>query len=884
MNTNPLLATKLYVPQPGQKLVERTPLIERLDRGVQAKLILLSAPAGFGKTTLLTQWISRHKNRVGWISLDKTDGDPHQFLKYFIAALQSVEPAIGKDAITSLQSDQSPIDFILTSLVNEISQIPGELVLVFDDYHLIDNDEIHKSIEFLIEHSPPQLHLVVATRVDPPFPLARLRARNELTELRISDLCFTRQEIAFFLFNMMGLELSDNEVSILESRTEGWVAGLQLAALSLQGCQDIPSFIRAFAGNNRHIVDYLAEEVFNFQPEYIQRFLLQTSILDRMSGELCDYITERNESRQILINLDKDNLFIIPLDDTRCCYRYHHLFADLLRQRLYQTDHTMGSRLHSRASIWYEKNSLIDYAIDHALAADDYDRAAGLIGNISETAWEYERKNRLFNWFKILPAEYIQKKPNLCFFHAWVLFENGQYAAAGKRLQIVEKLINSVTQPSDMAELQGKVEAIRALMATGQGDAANIIRLSKQALELLPEGAASWRASAFFSLGTAESIQGDECSAIEAFSQARKKSMEAGNMHLYFGATFWLAARYKYAGQLPRAIELCHELLKIVNEKGLEQSMAGGAVFMTRGDLLYELNKLDDAYEYINKDLKIMGRGHDVAHMGWCYYGMMRTLTARNDIPGAEEFIAKVDQLMASSNLPYWVTHLTESWKARLWLLKGESGKLADWLDEHEYRLDDDITTALRELGYIVLARYLITQGRPKDSIQLLDRILLNQIKGGRILLQIETLLVKAQALKTAGDPQMAVKITLEALFLAEPSGYIRVFLDEGPLIFTLLENTLEEKKVPRAFVKKLLAEFKLSKHIHTDDNQVEQLSERELEILRFIAAGLSNKKITEELFISMSTVKTHLRNIYSKLGVHSRTEALATANKIDLL
>ncbi|BHH85684.1 LuxR C-terminal-related transcriptional regulator [Desulforhopalus sp. 52FAK] len=884
MKQNPLLATKLYVPQPGSNLVERAPLVKRLESGFQSKLTLLSAPAGFGKTTLLTQWVSQHKNRTSWISLDKTVADPIVFVQYLIAALRSVVPDIGREAMGSLYSDPLPVDLICTSLINEIAEISDTLLLVLDDYHLIDNETTHAITRFLIEHSPPQFQLIMATRVDPPFPLAKWRVSNEVNEVRISDLSFNRLEISLFLSHIADLELADQEISVLENRTEGWVAGLQLAALSLQNCGDIPSFIRAFAGTNRHIVDYLAEEVLHRQPDHIQGFLVQTAILDQMSSELCDYVTLRNDSRQILIDLDNDNLFTIPLDNTRTWYRYHHLFADLLNQRLQQTYSESVPQLHSRASKWYEQNNLIDNAIDHAFAARDYDRASVLIGSLFDTAWEFERKSRLDQWFEELPEEYIHERPNLCFFSAWVLTENANLIKAEKRLKRVEQLIDAGDETFSTRELQGKVAAMRALMATGRGDAPLIIELAEKALRFLPDEAKMWRANAYFTLGIAQTIKGDGSFAIRSFIEARKVSQEGGIVHLYLKASFWLISRLKYAGQLVKALAICEELFHLVKENGIENSVAGGAVNMMQGDLYYEQNKIDEAYHSMREDLIISEKCEDVAHKGWCYYGMMRILTAQNDISGAEEFIEKIENLKISFDLNQMVYHLTNSWKARIWLRKGEHSKVANWLDGKKITAQDKPLSAFQAPALIILARYLIVNNELDEAHSLLDRLLDDQEQNDWILLLIETLLIKAQALHKQGDLQHALQMTRKAIFLAEPGGYIRVFVDEGLPVFNLLEKLLPDKDIPRQFVKKLLIESQLSKHVTVDSNMVEQLTEREIEVLRCIVAGLSNKKITEELFISMSTVKTHLRNIYSKLGVNSRTQALAEAQKKALL
>lgn len=884
MKQNPLLATKLYVPQPGTNLVERTLLVEQLENGFQSKLTLLSAPAGFGKTTLLTQLISKHRKRTAWLSLDKTDSDPIKFVQYLIAALRTVVPDIGREAIGSLHSDPLPIDLIFTSIINEITELSDTLLLVFDDYHLVENETVHTITRFLVEHSPSQFQLIIATRVDPPFPLAKWRVRNEVNEVRLADLSFNRSEISIFLSSISALELSDQEISVLEDRTEGWVAGLQLTALSLQKCRDIPAFIREFAGTNRHIVDYLAEEVLNRQPDHIQSFLLQTSILHQFSTELCDYLTERSDSRQILIDLDNDNLFIIPLDDTRCWYRYHHLFGDLLHQQLQHTDVGSLPQLHSRASKWYEQNNLIDNAIDHAFAARDYDRASVLIGSLFDTAWEFERKSRLDQWFEELPEEYIHERPNLCFFSAWVLTENANLIKAEKRLERVEQLIVAGDETFSTRELQGKVAAMRALMATGRGDAPQMIELAEKALRFLPDEARTWTANAYFTLGVAQTIIGDGSFAISSFIEARKVSQEGEIVHLYLKASFWLISRLKYAGQLSKALAINEELFHLVKEKGIENSVAGGAVHMMQGDLLYEQNKIDEAYHSMREDFIISEKCEDVVHKGWCYYGMMRILAAQNDISGAEEFIDRIEKLKISSDLNLMITHLTDSWKARIWLLKGEHSKVVSWLDEKKITVQDKPPTSLQAPANIILARHLVGNNKVDEAHPLLDRLLHIEEQNDWILLLIETLLIKAQALLKQGDSQLALQMTRKAVFLAEPGGYIRVFVDEGQALVDLFEQLLLEKDVPRQFVRKLLTESQISKHVHGGNKTAEQLSEREIEVLRCIAAGLSNKTITEELFISMSTVKTHLRNIYSKLGVNSRTQALAKAKQKALI
>lgn len=895
----PILKTKLYVPQPRSDLVQRTHLVERLNKGINHKLTLISAPAGFGKTTLLSEWISQSELPVVWISLDQGDSDPVYFLKYAIAALQTIESNTGKTVLSLLKSPrQPPIESMMINLIKEITDIPDDFIFVLDDYHSIDAEKIHKGVAFLIDHLPPQIHLVISTRVDPPLPLARLRVRNQLSEFRTSDLCFTFKETSLFFNKMMNLALSSNEISMLESRTEGWIAGLQLAALSMQGRKNIPEFIETFTGDDHHIVDYLAEEVLNLQSEKIQNFLLRTSILSRLSGPLCDFVADRKGGQEMLFDLERANLFIVPLDNKRRWYRYHHLFADLLRQRLHQTDSERFHELHNRASEWFEQNEFGEEAIEHALIAKDFDRAARFIEKLSEAIWQRGELITLFRWIEALPDAYVISRPNLCIMHAWVLSVSGKQQAAERSLQTVEKIIDSnnneqIIKPKYEStrqhsltnrELRGRIAAIRAQMATYRGDIQRIVKFSEQALKRLHKEDLTWRAGVAISSGITNSLKGDNISAIKALSEAVAASKATDNLNLYLIANFWLVILLNINGQLPRAIEICKHLFRIVNEEKLTHTEIAGRLYGIWGEVLYELNELDEALRYVRKGLILTEQGHHFGNRGWAYFCLLKILAAKHDFSGVEESIQKIERIEQISDVPSWATHLIEAWKARIWQMNGNIDRVLKWVEERDLTLDDDLTP-IRETEYIMFARILIAQGRLNDAIGLLERLSEEEEKGDRILSQIETLLVKALAHRAQRNITEALVTLDKALSLAEPGGYIRIFLNEGPPIAELMEKLLEQKSdVPRGYVKKLLSAFRLDKLVDTDDGLVERLSDREMEVLRLVAAGLSNKKITEELFISLSTVKTHLRNIYSKLNLHSRTEAIVKAKELELL
>ena len=466
------LRTKLNVPPSRSHVMSRSRLIKRMDEGFGRKLTLISAPAGFGKTTLLADWIHRKKIPVAWFSIDDNDNDPVQFLTYIIAGLENLEAGIGKAALTLLQAPQLlPIESILITLINDLIRIPTDVALVLDDYHLVDSKPIHDMLSFLLDHLPEQMHMILATRSDPPLPLARLRSRYQLTELRAADLGFTADETSILLNDNLNLKLSTEDIHLLETRTEGWIAGIQLAVLSLSGHDDPSGFIQAFKGENRYIADYLIEEVLSRQPEHLRQFLLQTSILSRLCGPLCDAVADQENSRQVLSSLEKTNLFVIPLDDERCWYRYHHLFADLLEQRLRMDQGNRVSQLHCRASQWFAENGFKNEAVDHAFAAQDYARAARLIEEIAEIEWDRARESRLLQWVKKLPDEQIETNPMLCIYYARELFNNGYPEDAEAKLQTAEQFLESTSLSYvNQGKLHGRIAVIRAYICARTGD------------------------------------------------------------------------------------------------------------------------------------------------------------------------------------------------------------------------------------------------------------------------------------------------------------------------------------------------------------------------------------------------------------------------------
>ncbi len=895
----PLLATKLYIPQPRSDIVQRNHLIDRLSDGISKKLTLISAPAGFGKTTLLSEWISRCQIPVAWISLGKGENDFVQFITYLVAALKRIEESIGQTALSMLQSPQLPeIEPIVINLIKEIADIPNDLMLVFDDYHAIDTDKIHKIIELLLDYLPAHIHLVIATRADPPLPLARLRVGSQLTELRAADLCFTADETTLFFNKIMNLKLSGHDISVLESRTEGWIAGLQLAGLSMQGREDVPSFIKTFAGDDRHVVDYLAEEVLNIQSEKIQNFLLQTSILNRLSAPLCDFVTNNKGSQEILNDLERANLFIVPLDNKRYWYRYHHLFADLLQQRLRQTQSDLVAELHKRASNWCRQNGLEDEAVNHALATQDFERVALLIAEQADTIWERGEHAKFKHWLEKLPADLIFSKPQLSVLQAESLLIRWRLDAAEQSLQVAEQALNpgpdhatesslieqAQLSNSDRMKMLGRIAANRSLIASFREDVAGIIQHANRALEFLPEQELTWRSTVAITLGDGHSIKGDLKTAYQAQLEALEACKMSDNDFLLLIANANLAVTLRQQGRLQQTLEICQQQVQLANESGMSQTIVVGWLLAIWGEVLAELNNLDGAIDKARTGVEVTERCGDVGMLCKSYLCLMRVLYSMGNMTDTEEIFLRLENISRQSDITIKTASMIAAWQARIWLAQGKLETASQWIVKHGLEVEGALQFA-HEDETIVLARILIAQGRLDEAIDLLDRLIKECEAGGRITALVEMLLIQALALRAQGNPDKAMVILRKTLSIAEPGGFVRIFIDEGPPVAELLEALLDDNTdIPRVYVKKLLSAFRLSKLIRTDEGLVERLSERELEVLGFIAAGLSNKNIMEELFISMSTVKTHLSHIYSKLNVNSRTQAILKAKELDLL
>ena len=901
--STPILATKLYLPPPPPSVVLRPRLIERLNEGLHCKLTLISAPAGFGKTTLVSEWVAGCERPAAWLSLDEGDNDPARFLAYLVAAFQTIAPTIGAGVLDALQSPQPPTEAILTALLNEIITLPDSFVLVLDDYHVIDAKAVDLALTFLLEHLPPQMHLVIATREDPPLLLARLRARGQLTELRAADLRFTAAEAAAFLDQVMALDLSAEEVAVLETRTEGWIAGLQLAALSLQGHEDIPRFIRAFAGDHRYIVDYLVEEVLQRQPEDIRRFLLQTAILDRLSGPLCDAVTGQEGGSARLEALERGNFFVVPLDDTRHWYRYHHLFADVLAAHLLAEQPDQVSTLHRRASAWYAHHGSAANAIRHALAAEDFSRAADLV----EVAVPAMRRSRqeatALGWLKALPAALIRFRPVLSAAYAGALLSCGELEGVEARLRDAERWRDAtagmggrpdapsagmvVVDEEEFRRLPGSIAVYRAGQALALGNMPATVQYARRALDLVPEEDHLWRGAAAALLGLASWASGDLVAAYRAYADGMARLQRAGHISDAIGGAIALADIRIAQGRLREAMGTYEQALRFATEQGTPVLRGTADMYVGMSEIHRERDDLHAATQHLLRS-KEQGEytGFPQNPYRW-RVAMARIREAQGDPDGALDLLHEAERLYVSDFYPN--VRPVAAMKARVWVAQGRSGEALGWARERGLSAHDDLSY-LREYEHITLARLLLARNRTdgadrsiREAMGLLERLLKAAEAGGRTGSVIEILALQALVHQTHGDNGAALVPLERALVLAEPEGYVRMFVGEGPPMAALLQAAATHR-IALIYVRHLLAAFgKDGGRSPVNQVLIEPLSDRERDVLRLLRGDLSGPDIARELMVSVNTLRTHTQNIYSKLGVSTRRAAVRRAGELDL-
>jgi len=880
--STPILATKLYIALPRPKVVLRPNLIERLNEGLHRKLTLVSAPAGFGKTTLVSEWVAGCKLRVAWLSLDEGDNDLTCFLTYLVTALQTVTMKLGEGVLVILQSPQPPsIESILTILLNEINTIPENFVLVLDDYHVLDSKPVDNALTFLIEHLPPQMHLVIATREDPHLPLTRLRVSGQLTELRAADLRFTPVEAAEFLSRVMSLNLSAEDIASLENRTEGWIAGLQLAAISMQGHQDAASFIKSFTGSHHFVLDYLLEEVLHQQPENVQTFLLRTSILDRMCGPLCDAVfgSPSASGQETLEYLERANLFIVPLDDERRWYRYHHLFVDLLRQRLSHRgvsspgDEGNGvAELHERASAWYEDNGLDIEAFQHAAAANDVDRADGLI-DAKGLSQHFSTRGLILDWLASLPTTVLDARPSLWVRYASVILGGGQTTGVEEKLQAAEAALHGAESSEKIRDLIGQIAADRATVALTSYQPEAMIIQGRRALEYLRPDNLTSRFTANWNMAFAYRLRGERDAAGRAFANALSIAQASGNSRNTSLATMCLGEIQELENKLYTAAENYRRALQLLGD---QPPPSASEAHLGLARIFYEWNDLDAAEQQGQKSLQL-ARQYDkkIDRFIFGEVFLARLKLAQRDVAGAAAMLAETDQSVRQYNFMHRMPEVAAAQVLTL-LHQGNLTAAANLDQTHELPISR--------------ARVFLAQGNPSAALALLEPFRQHMETRGWADERLKAMILQAVALYAHREKNKAVQLLGDALALAEPGGFIRIFVDEGVPMAKLLTEAAAQGIMPD-YVAKLLAAFKAEDQKSEDKSYhptaiplSEPLSQRELEVLQLMAQGLSNRVISERLFLALDTVKGHNRKIFDKLQVQSRTEAVARARELGLL
>lgn len=871
----PILATKLHIPQLRPNGVMRSHLIQRLDAASHASLNLISAPAGFGKSSLLSAWHATTQRPMAWLALDERDNDPSRFFSYFVHALQTLIPTLSSASLGLIQTQPPAIEQALTNLINELSDIRSSVSLVLDDYHVIENHAIDQALSFLLEHLPASLRLIIATREDPNLPLARLRARGQLHELRSADLRFSLDEAQLFLNQAMGLALSPADVAALENRTEGWIAGLQLAALSMQQQADRSRFIASFSGSHHFVMDYLLEEVLQQQTPAIQQFLLQTSILNRMSGSLCDALISNstNSGQQMLEQLEQANMFIVPLDHERRWYRYHHLFGELLRQRLQrslaQQTTTSLEQLHIQASIWFETNELELEAFEHAAAANDTERAERLIEGKRVPLQFQGALLPIMAWLQGLPTNVLNQRPSLWVTAAAVWLATGQVNGIEQRLQAAEQAIDQHPLTPKLNDLIGRIAAIRGTLALSQNDAAQIIAQSKRALEYLAIDNLSFRTSTVWKLGYAYQLQGKRSDAKQAYEQAISIGQRSGNLVTVVLASIGLGNLQESDNQLKLAATTYQQVLEASRQLALPAANCGAELGLAR--IYYQWNQLDQAEQHYQRALQAAQLLQHTDREVACYVIKARLLIAQNQLDQASLLL---EQASAAAQQHRHTTQPAKiaAEQVRIALMRGQAQQASQIAQTHQIPISQ--------------AQVFLAQQQPSAALALLQPALTIAQTNGWHDQSLWLKVLQSLALAALEDYAQAQQVLKPSLISAEPEGFVRVFLDQGLAIQNLLSH-INLTTSSKNYVNQILAHFtteRMPQLYPTTPSLPEMLSQRELEILSLIAQGHSNQAICQQLHLALDTVKGHNRRIFEKLQVQRRTEAVARARELGLL
>jgi LuxR family maltose regulon positive regulatory protein len=886
-----LLTTKLFLPPIREELVARPRLTAILSIAFGKGLTLISAPAGYGKTTLVSSWLRETNIPSAWLSLEESDNDPIRFLQYLLTALHEVVPTARLDLLDMVEGIQlASFLAVISILINEITNQAGKFVLVMDDFHLIQDQTILDIVEFLLDHLPAQqMHLVLITRTDPPLPFSRMRVRNQMVEIRADQLRFTRDEVAEFINSLMGFTLSEEEISAMYTRTEGWIAGLQLAGLSMQECNDLPGFITAFSGSHHYIVDYLVEEVLKRQDEQTRAFLLQTSILSRMCASLCESLVDIMPGEQsfdgqnMLENLQKKNLFIIPLDEERRWYRYHHLFADTLNRRLEYQYPQLPSILYRRASSWYENSGLIGEAIQYALSAGDQERAAQLVEQNGCYLLMSGELVTLLKWMDAVEP-YFQARPWLVIQKGWALTMAKRMEPAEQAFRMAEQLVSALTPSSDVSSMIGTISAGRAFWADTQGNLSEAARLAQQALDLLPDTDPLSQSMRSVAMGTLANIifaSGDLDRARQIYDQAVEIGRAANNAEMVINTRADICDILLAQGKLRRAERLLLETLPMTIRADGQRLPLSARLYSALSKVYYEWNHLEQARHYARLCLEVSQQWGDNEQLAIGIVLTAKLEQVSGDLEQANALMNKADQLRRDHCLYPGTSIRIEAALHRFQLSMGNLKEISQYLEAAGIHPSDNITFQ-HELRYITLLRWLLACEDYITALGLAQRMLQIAEDGQRWARVIELLVLQSLAYLGKKDLIAAGNSMIVALSHAQQEGNRRVFLDEGEGIRKLLYMVKSNSQVSR-FASELLEAFGPTSGPTPAPMQllIEPLSEREIEVLKLIEAGLSNQEIGSRLFISMGTVKRHISNIYSKLDVKNRTQAIARGKEL---
>lgn len=896
----PVLATKVFVPPPRPQAVRRPRLIDQLDEGIRAgrKLTLISAPAGFGKTTLFSEWVAQTRQRdpqvrVAWLSLDESDNDPVRFLTYLTASLHQADPDVGSDD----SNTQLSVEATLTALINDIIRSSNDVILVLDDFQLIEEATVRDAVTFLLDHLPSTLHVAISSRSDPLLPVARLRARGELTELRAVDLRFTPDEAAAFLNEVMGLSLSHEDVAALETRTEGWVAGLQLAALSMREHSDVAGFIAAFTGSNRFIIDYLIEEVLQRAPQSVREFLGQTAVLERLSGPLCDAVTGHSGGSEMLEYLERANLFVVPLDDRREWYRYHHLFADVLRSRLLAQGPEHVSALHSRASGWFEINRLPEEAVRHAFAASDFQRAARLIEATIPSIRKSRHDVTLLRWLTMLPKDSIARRPVLGVFAAWSSLVAGDVDAVEPQLTDAERVLSAISDEGkpahdsesseELHNLPVTIALYRAAVALAKGDLSGTNEQAQKAMDLSKPDDYLGRGAAAGLLGIASWARGDLEAGLRAFEESSSSLRRAGNLTDALSTTMVIADMLAPLGRLRETQRAYEEALREAIELG-----NGGepTADLNAGisDVFRERDQLSVAKEHLAASEALGEGAFSHEHRYRWFIAMAKVRVAEGQFDAAFDLLTEAEHHYRRGFFPE--VSPIGAMKARVRIAQGRLSDALTWVEEQGLSSTDELSY-LNEFGHITLARVLITQhradhasGAMQEATALLGRLLVAAETGGRTGAVNEILVLQSLALEAQGQTALAIGPLERALVQAEPEGYVRLFIDEGPPMLRLLRAAAGGSIRPD-YVRRLSQALRQTEGTDQIERPIaDALSERELHVLRLLATEMTGPEIARELYVSLNTMRTHTKHIFSKLDVTSRPGAVRRAEMLGLI